>query len=221
MKALGYVRVSTEQQGRSGLGKDAQVAAIDAIAAREGLTVVAVVEDVASGKTTNGRHGLHAAIARIEAGEAEALIVSKLDRLARSLGDFLALVERAKKGGWRLVIGDVPVDLASPMGEALAGMLGVFAQLERRLTSERTKAARAAARAAGRPVGGRPEGVTRIPRAVLDRIAEGRAEGASYRAIAIALTADGIPTANGAARWSPETVRQTFLKFVAVRLPRK
>ncbi|WP_246496398.1 recombinase family protein [Miltoncostaea marina] len=213
MRAIGYVRVSTEQQERSGLGKDAQVAAIHSIADREGLSVVGIAEDVASGKSTSKRPGLADALDRIEGGEAEALVVSKLDRLARSLVDFVGLAERARKRGWRLVVGDVPVDMSSPVGEALAGILGVFAQLERRLISERTKAARAAARAAGRPVGGRPEGVTRIPSEVLARIATERAAGASYRKIAEGLTADGIPTANGAARWAPETVRQTHRKF--------
>ena len=104
MRVCGYTRVSTSEQAQSGAGLEAQEAAIRAEAERRGWELVQVFEDAgASGKSLNGRPGLSEAIAAVERGEAEGLVVSKLDRLSRSLLDFAGLMERARKRGWSLV----------------------------------------------------------------------------------------------------------------------
>ena len=82
------------------------------------------------------------------------LVVAKLDRIARSLSDYAALVDRSHRRGWQLLALDAP-EASAPQGEAMQAMTAVFAQLERRLIGQRTREALAAARARG-VVLGRP-----------------------------------------------------------------
>lgn len=203
-RAVGYVRVSTADQVESGAGLAAQRAAISAEVQRRGWSLVAVHEDAgASGKSLRGRPALAAALASIEAGEADALIVSKLDRLSRSLLDFAGLMTRAKDGGWNLVALDLGIDLSTPAGEFMASVMASAAQWERRLIGQRTRDALAAKRAAGIRLG-RPQS---LPTDVVARIRDARAGGASLASIAGTLTAEGVPTAHGGAKWHPSTVR--------------
>src|SRR4051794_38217463 len=103
-RVLGYIRVSTEDQGWVGGGMAAQRDAIDAEAARRGSDVVAIYSDVASAKDMKRRPGLADAIEIIERGGADALVVSKLDRLSRSLLDFAGLMERAERRRWEIIV---------------------------------------------------------------------------------------------------------------------
>src|SRR6266545_2957767 len=93
VKAVGYIRVSTEEQAEQGVGLSAQRSVIEAEVARRGWTLVQVFEDTASGRSLSGRRGLEAALETLEAGTADALVVAKLDRLSRSTKDFAALLE--------------------------------------------------------------------------------------------------------------------------------
>lgn len=144
-----------------------------------------------------------AALDALDRSAAAAIMVAKLDRLTRSLGDLATILERAQRGGWAVVALDAPVDTTTPMGEAMAHIAGTFAQLERRLIGQRTRDALAAKKAVGARLG-RP--VT-LPQPVRDRIGADRANGATLAAIADALTSEGVPTARGGARWYPSTVR--------------
>jgi len=85
------------------------------------------------------RPGLASALEQLDADQADTLVVSKLDRLSRSLLDFAALVERSRRNGWTLVALDLAVDTTTPSGEMLANVLAAFAQFERRLIGQRTK----------------------------------------------------------------------------------
>jgi Resolvase, N terminal domain len=109
-RAIGYVRVSTGEQADSGAGLETQRQAIQAEAARRGWELVDIFVDAgASGKSMNGRTGLAAALEAVESGEAQGLIVSKLDRLSRSVIDFASLLELSRKQDWALVALDVGV----------------------------------------------------------------------------------------------------------------
>lgn len=199
---LGYLRVSTEEQALEGAGLDAQRAAIESEAARRGWPPVRFIEDAGrSGKHTR-RPGLELALDLLAAGEATGLIVSKMDRLSRSMLDFAQIMDEARRQGWTLVALDCPVDSATPMGEALASMSAIFAQLERRLIGQRTKEALAVRKAQGVRIGRPPA----VPQDVRIRIGARRAAGDTLRAIADALTAEGVPTAHGGNRWYPSTV---------------
>lgn len=200
---VGYVRVSTEDQGEFGAGLDAQREAIRAACAARKWLLVAIHEDVASGKELTKRPGLAAAMAVIHSGEASGLVVAKLDRLSRSVVDAALTIERAKREGWNLVALDLGVDFSTAAGEAMANMTAVFAQLERRLIGERTRAALAVKKAQGVRLGRPPL----LPTAVHKRITRERSAGAGWTAIAVGLNADGIPTAHGGVCWYPSTVR--------------
>ena len=151
---LGYARVSTEEQGQSGLGLDSQREAIQQECLRRGWVLSGVYSDIASGKNVR-RPGLQHALSLLKQHEATGLVVAKLDRLSRSVVDFGQTLEMARKQGWNLDVLDLGIDLASPMGEAMANVAATFAQLERRLISERTKTALRQAKARGVHVGGR------------------------------------------------------------------
>jgi DNA invertase Pin-like site-specific DNA recombinase len=214
LRVIGYARVSTHQQGDSGLGIAAQRAALEQAASDRGYELVDVLVDVASAKNTNGRDNLKTAMARVEAGEAAGLFVTKLDRLARSFLDFAEILDRAQRKRWALVIVEPNIDLSTPAGRMVAGILATVAEFERELVSQRTREARAAAIAAGKPVGGRKAGTYEIPAEIRERIARERDEHRSFRAIARGLDADGIKPAR-AGSWSAETVRQVVLAEIA------
>ncbi len=204
MKVVGYVRVSTAEQASSGAGLDAQRTVIAAEVERRGWELVRVEEDAGiSGKSTDRRPALARAVAAVDSGEAEALVVAKLDRLSRSLLDFAGMMERSRKKGWALVALDSPVDTTTPAGEMMANVLASFAQYERRLIGQRTRDALAIKRDQGVRLG-RPRTLSEDVRA---RIVAERAAGRSLRAIAAGLDVDGVPTAQGGARWYPSTVR--------------
>lgn len=198
---LGYTRVSTDDQAVNGAGLGAQASTIRAACLERGWELAELITDTESGATVK-RPGIARAVAALDAGLADVLMVAKLDRLSRSLRDYSALVERAAKKGWQLVVLDAPVGTDTPMGEAMLGIMAVFAQLERRLIGQRTREALAAKRAAG-VVLGRPRSVAP---AVVARAKHLRGGGLSYQRIADILAAEGRATATGG-KWHPSTVR--------------
>src|SRR5205085_3363574 len=95
-RAVGYLRVSTEEQADSGAGLAAQQAVIEAECSRRGWDLVGLHTDAgASGKSIKGRPALDNALGAVELGHADALVVAKVDRLSRSLIDFASLMERS------------------------------------------------------------------------------------------------------------------------------
>lgn len=202
MRVIGYIRVSTEEQSDSGAGLEAQRTAIRAEAERKGWTLTAIYEDVASGKTMRGRTGLDEAVSAIESGDAGALIVTKLDRLTRSVADFAAMLERFNSHRWGLVLLDLGIDTTTIMGEAMAHVTATFAQMERRRIGERTKEALAVKKQQGVKLG-RPRALSDEVRAYIVKL---HAEGLSIRKIAERLNAESVPTAHGGRQWYPNTV---------------
>jgi DNA invertase Pin-like site-specific DNA recombinase len=209
-KVVGYTRVSTTDQGDSGLGLQAQREAIQAECARRGWELVRFEEDVLSGSTMN-RPGLSRALAACRSGEVAGVVVAKLDRVSRSLIDFVNLIAEATRDGWNVVALDLGVDLSTPTGEFFGTVLAAMAQWERRLIGQRTREALAQARANG-VVLGRPSGVSDELRTRILRMREGREHPGfrtarmTYQAIADKLNAEGVPTAQGGERWHPSTV---------------
>jgi DNA invertase Pin-like site-specific DNA recombinase len=211
MRVLGYLRVSTSEQADSRAGLEVQRASILAEAERRGWSEVTIIEDAGYSAKDMRRPGLAAALSMLRGREADALVVSKMDRLSRSLLDFAGIMQRAQREGWALVALDSPADLTSPTGEAMAGVLAVFAQLERRLIGERTKAALAQRRSEG-VVLGRPRLVS--PE-VEDRVRALRAEGLTVREIGRRLTAEGhLPPRGG--DWQPSTLQRILTRARAL-----
>lgn len=202
VRALGYCRVSTDGQVESGAGLAAQRDVLTARAAHEGWQLELVADEGLSAKDMD-RPALLDALDRLDAGHADVLVAAKLDRVSRSVADFAALLDRAQRNGWRLVLLDLGVDTSTPAGEFVSNTLASAAQYERKLIGQRTREGLAAKRAQGVRLG-RP---STLPREVVARIVADRAAGLGLRAIAAALTAEDVPTAQGGARWYPSTVK--------------
>jgi DNA invertase Pin-like site-specific DNA recombinase len=208
-RAVGYVRVSTQDQADAGTGLEVQRRLIQDEVRRRGWELVAILEDAgASGKSRKGRPGLDSAVGLVRAGHASVLVAAKVDRLARSLLDFAALMDEARRDGWALVVLDADFDMTTASGRAMAGILAVFAEFERERISERTRSGLAVKRSQGVHVGRRS---TLAPRLV-DRIMREHAEGRSLGSIAADLNRDAIPTGQGGAKWYASTVRSVVVR---------
>lgn len=203
MRAVGYIRVSTDAQGERGYGLDAQTELIEAEAKRRGWTLERAFVDVASGKSTRRRPEYAAMLTMLAAGDADVLIVAKLDRLSRSLVDFAQLMATAQAQKWSVNALDIGIDTSSINGELIAHIIMALAQWERRIIGQRTSQALAQVKARGTKLG-RPSGVS-DETVRLIRIL--RTSGKSYAGIADALTAEGVPTAQGG-QWRASTVRK-------------
>jgi DNA invertase Pin-like site-specific DNA recombinase len=166
-KWVAYYRVSTERQGRSGLGLEAQREAVRTFLAGKGWPPIAEVVEVESGKRRD-RPRLAEALALCRLHGAT-LVIAKLDRLARNAAFLLNL----RDAGVRFVAADMP-----DANEMTIGIMAVVAEHEAAMISARTKAALAAAKARGVSLGGRREGSGDLSR----EAAKGRAASAALRA---------------------------------------
>ncbi|MGV8976548.1 MAG: recombinase family protein [Cellulomonas sp.] len=202
---VAYLRVSTTEQAESGAGLAAQRAAIEAYAARAGLSVDHWLVDpgVSGSVAPLERPALGEALGILGGCKAGALLVAKSDRIARKTADLLALRDLAERQGWTLSAADGSVDWSTVHGRAMSTVMGAFAELERDLIRARTREGMAAKREAGVRLG-RP--IT-LPLDVRQQIAAARADGATFAAIALHLNDNKIPTARGGSRWYPSTVK--------------
>lgn len=203
MRVAGYVRVSTREQGDSGLGLEAQRAKIAEEVQRRGWRLERLAEEVSSGASMEKRGELRALLEDLDAGRYDVLMVSRLDRLSRSLGDFAVTVDRARRHRWQLVMLDPALDMTDAWGEAVAGMAAVFAQLERALISQRTRAALAVARERGtfRP----GEHLRYDDAATTARLIRWAQQGVTQRDAAARLNAEGVPGPGGG-QWHARTI---------------
>ena len=201
MRVHGYGRVSTSEQGVSGLGLDAQRHTVEQAADQRGWGPLCWWQDTASGASLQHRPALAQLLDQLDR-DGGVLIVAKLDRLSRSVGDLAQLLDRAQRRGWTLVLLDTGVDTTTPAGGLVAHVVAATAQYERELIGARTRDALAQARERGVRLG-RP--VT-LPEQVRQQIADDRAAGRSLRQIADQLTAEQVPTARGGTRWYASTV---------------
>lgn len=200
---IGYLRVSTEDQSVSGLGLADQQAVVEAEAGRRGWNNLLLLVDHGYSAKNLSRPGIAQALELLRTKQAGTLVVSKLDRLSRSLMDFAGLMERARREGWELVVLDLGVDTSTPSGEMMASIMATFAQYERRLIGQRTSAALQQLKRQGVRLG-RP---TQTPTDVRSRIVSERAEGKTLQAIADGLNDDQVPTVRGGSKWYPSTVK--------------
>ncbi|KAA8610839.1 recombinase family protein [Salipiger aestuarii] len=224
MRIVTYIRVSTAKQGRSGLGLEAQRAAIAAYATTANAVTVSEYQEVESG-TNNARPELHKALKHARVTGAK-LVIAKLDRLSRNASFLLNLQD----SGVDFVACDMPEANAMTVG-----IMAVMAQAEAKAISDRTKAAMDAAKARGQTFGN-PNGAEAIRRArkgnsasveVIKARADARAHDlsevledlekagfSSLRAQAEELNLRGIKTARGG-RWYAATVANLRARLAA------
>ena len=206
-KVIGYLRVSTDEQAVSGLGLGDQRSVIAAEAARRDWADVEFLSDEGYSAKNLSRPAIATALDMLGKGQASVLVVSKLDRLSRSLLDFATLMDRARREGWELVVLDLAIDTTVPSGQLMANVMAAFAEYERQLIGARTSAALQHLKAQGKRLG-RPR---TLPAGVTSRIVAARDGGQTLAAIAESLNTDGVATARGGARWYPSTVKAVLI----------
>lgn len=228
---IAYYRVSTDRQGRSGLGLEAQRETATLYVRQTGGELIDEFIEVESGRN-DGRPKLKAALAATRT-QGATLVVAKLDRLARSARFLLTVTEGAGEGG--VVFCDLPSIPTGPVGKFMITQLAAVAELEAGLISERTKAALAAAKERGVKLGNpnlqpgnramaikASQAAQEKARAkaaeILPYIHEARQAGAeTLRAIARAMEARGVRTPRGKTHWSAAQVKRVLATREPVR----
>jgi DNA invertase Pin-like site-specific DNA recombinase len=223
---VAYCRVSTDRQGRSGLGLEAQQAAIQAFLKPSDRLLAPPYVEVESGRSTT-RPELQRALQRCQETGAT-LLVAKLDRLSRSVPFLRSLID----GSVDVAFCDMPQLAPGAMGRFILTQMAAVAELEAGLISERTRAALKAARARGVKLGGDrgyrggtpPDASQGAAAASLARTAKAmrfraslsaavgslRAEGLSLRAIALRLDQEGVPSPTGRG-WNHMSVKAVLI----------
>lgn len=211
-KALLYARVSTQLQVNDGVSLDVQERQLISAAGLAGFTDYELIrEEGRSGKSITGRPALTAALKRLDTGDAQALFVTRIDRLARSTKDFLSIIDRANANKWRLVMLDLNLDTASYQGRFVVTIMSALAEMERGIIAERQKDVHKDRRARGIKWGIDMGPKNKTPEEIKERIRSERSKGKSFRAIADGLNKDGIPTQNGG-KWYATTVKNILDK---------
>jgi len=222
LKAIGYLRVSTQGQVDDGVSLKAQRVKINAWCEVNDYELVSVfVDEGISGKSTTNRHGLRSALDAV--GKGDALIVYSMSRLTRSTKDMLIMAEGLEKRRVDLVSICEKIDTTSASGRMIFRMLAVLGEFERDLVSERTRSVLQYKKSQGERVGNIAYGYeldiddktlveNKDEQRTLTLIVELRETGYSLRAIADRLNDAGMTTRKGTA-WKHQYV-SSLLKSV-------
>lgn len=196
MKIVSYLRVSTTRQGNSGLGVDAQRTAIQAYADTKQADLVEEFVEVESGKASNNRPKLIAAL-HLAKVTGSVLVIAKLDRLSRNAAFLLAL----RDSGVKFIAADMP-----DANELTVGIMALVAQQEREAISKRTREALQAAKRRG-TVLGNPNGAAALRKAGKGNVAGVRiiklqadAHAEALRPVLHSLAGEGITSLGGIAK---------------------
>lgn len=207
-----YARVSTQMQVEDGMSLGAQEKQLIAAAEAAGYEAVILREEGRSGKSIQGRPVLRNALEDLDSGKAKALFVTRLDRLARSTRDFLSIVDRSHKYGWRLALLDLGLDTASYQGRFVVTIMSAMAEMERGMISERQKDVHEDRRQSGKVWGVDLGPLPLVKDDIRDRIVLERDAGLSFQEIADKLNFESVPTATGGSKWYKSTVRHLYLR---------
>lgn len=221
-----YTRVSTDEQGASGLGLAAQMAACESFAAKAGHTITACQTDagISGAAGIEDRPGLMAAVAGLRKGDA--LVIAKRCRLGRDQMAILMIEKAVARKGATILSADGVGNGDDPASQLMKGMVDQFSIYERAMIRSRTKAALAAKRRAGELAGEVPFGwqagedgrlvEVEAEQTILRIIGELRAAGVSLRKIAAILTEAGHATKKGNVVWSHTTVKSILERAAAL-----
>lgn len=223
-RVVAYLRVSTKRQAADGFGLDVQDAAVKMWARKHRVKIVDVVREEGRSGADIDRPGLAEALAHVEAHRAKALVVARLDRLARDLYVQEWIRAQLVNSGAELRSADPVEDRNlieepdSPTGTLVRQLLGAIAQHHRELIRLQMQAGKAVKREAGGYVGGQPPyGYRAVDRELVpdldeqyhvQRMKRWRREQLSLRQIADRLNTEGVPARRG--RWHPQTVARVL-----------
>lgn len=228
MKLVAYLRVSTEGQAEDGFGLEVQRSQVSKWAKLNKHKIVQWCSDEGVSGTLDAvdRAGLACVLEAIEIGTAQALVVSRLDRLARRLHVQEAALAHVWMLGGRAFTSDggevLQDDPDDPMRTAMRQMMGVFSELERSMIAKRMRdGRRMKAERGGYAYGGPAFGFRAESRSLVEDDAEQKAlgliaklhqEGKSLREIAATLTEAGIAPKRST-KWHPETLRKIIARL--------
>lgn len=224
MRVMGYVRVSTDEQVSNGVSLDAQEGKIRAYCTAKDWDLLGVIRDEGISAKNLKRPGLQSILEKIHKRNGnrgfDGIIVVKLDRLTRSVGDLAHLNRLFELNKFTLVSIQESVDTSTASGKLFHNIIACLSEWERGIISERTRDALRHKRSKGELAGEVPYGYTLnddgktldpIPKEqeVLDRIRTLRESTFSYSRIAEHLNNHGVATKKGSS-WYPESVRSVL-----------
>jgi DNA invertase Pin-like site-specific DNA recombinase len=158
VKAIGYVRVSTEKQADFGVSLEAQAEKVRAMAVVHGAELLEIIVDAGESAKSLNRPGMERVMSLVDRGAVDAVIIAKLDRLTRSVRDLAELLERFNRRGVSLVSVAEALDTGSAAGRLVLNIMTAVSQWEREAIGERTRDAMRHKRANGKRVGTIPFG---------------------------------------------------------------
>jgi len=228
-----YARVSTKVQGSEGQSLQAQEKLLKDYAKFKGYSSFFYKDVISGAVPPTERPNLSKGLALIAEGKARHIIVTKLDRLSRSMKDFIGLIAEfaASKPPTYFHALDISLDTSTPMGTFVIHLFASMAQMERSITKERTQATLDSMRDDNLVIGTVPYGKRGVPlpdgkrelqddpyeleiiekvvalRATLCKNLRGRVGPMTYQAIADRLIAEGYKNREGSVRWFPSGVR--------------
>jgi site-specific DNA recombinase len=210
MKAIGYVRVSTERQADFGVSLEAQSEKVRAMAVVQGSELAEVIIDAGESAKSLNRPGMARLLSLVDAGEVDTVIIAKVDRLTRSVKDLAELLERFNRRGVSLVSVAESLDTGTAAGRLVLNIITDVSQWEPEAIGGRTRDAMHHKRANGERVGTLPFGYRTAAdglhleshsaeQVILSRIRELKAAGRTTRQIADELNRQGFTTRRGTA----------------------
>jgi site-specific DNA recombinase len=229
MRLVGYCRVSSLGQADNSSLAD-QRKKLEAYCVAYDHELVAVLNEVESGKNTQQRPIFHQALELVKTG-ADGIICTKLDRLARNTRDVLTLVEDVLQPNKKsLVLLDLAIDTSTPMGKCVLTVMAAVAALERDTIAERLAIGRKAKKEKFGYIGGQIAYGTKLENGqlvpngneefVIEIIRKHHKSGKSFYAIAKFLNESGYKSKTGK-DWSHTTVEQVYEKLFPHLYPKK
>ncbi|MFA6448822.1 MAG: recombinase family protein [bacterium] len=215
-KAISYIRVSTDKQADHGVSLDAQAEKIKAMAIVREVELVETIIDAGESAKSLNRTGMKRLLELVNRREIDTVIVTKLDRLTRSVRDLADLLELFDKRGVSLVSVNESLDTATAAGRLVLNVMASVSQWEREAIGERTRDAMQHKKAIGELVGSVPFGYTlaadgihlelcELEQNIISKIKELKAAGFSLRNISGELNRQGFRTRKGSA-WRHEYI---------------
>lgn len=223
-KAIGYIRVSTEEQANEGVSLQNQADKIKAYCQLNDLDLIEIIEDAGKSAKTTNRDGLQRLLKLVNDKTINAIVVYKLDRLSRKVIDTLTLLENFEKNKVAFHSINDKIDTNTAMGKFFLNITASLAQMERDQISERTKDALQGKKARGERIGSVPYGYQLDPDGIhlienpreqeaINLIHELKDKGYSLRATADELTMKGYQPIGKA--WHPQTIKNILERKVA------
>src|SRR3954452_20543720 len=203
MRAIGYVRVSTEKQADFGVSLEAQAEKVRAMAVVQGAELVDVIIDAGESAKSLNRPGMVRLLSLVDCGAVDIVIIAKLDRLTRSVKDLAELLERFTRRGVSLLSVAESLDTGTAAGRLVLNIVTAVSHWEREAIGERTRDAMRHKRSNGERVGTVPFGYRTAAdglhleadpaeRGILSRIRELKAASRTTRQIADELNRQGF-----------------------------